>query len=366
MQAQRSLTARAPSLHPPLPCPLRFYAPWCGHCKNLAPEYARAAEVFAGSKASVLIAKFDADAHKETPTKFEVKGFPTLKWFPKGSLTPVDYEGERSAEALVDYVNAQTGLSKRLKVTPSAVAVLTPETFDTVAATPGAFKLLEFYAPWCGHCKQLAPTYEKLAQAFEGEPSVVIANIDADKHRSLGERFGVEGFPTIKYILPDATGKPEAAALAYDGPRDLEGMVKFVNEKAGTARTSSGGLAPTAGRVPSLDAAAMAFGKAPTPAGVADAKAAVAALTGKEATAGAAYIKAYEKILEKGTGYIAKEMARLDGMLASEEVTKCVWQHRAARKVGACAGRSTPTAHPLPPPPHTPSPPPSTGPRRWS
>ncbi len=273
----------------------------------------------------MLVAKFDADAHKETPTKFEVKGFPTLKWFPKGSLTPVDYEGERSAEAIVAYVNAQTGLSKALKVVPSAVAALTPETFDTVVSAPATFKLLEFYAPWCGHCKQLAPVYEKLGAAFEGEAGVVIAKIDADKHRSLGERFGVEGFPTIKYLLPDALaegGKPEAAAVTYDGPRDLEGMVSFVNEKAGTARTAAGGLAPSAGRVPSLDAGAMAFGKAPSAEGVAAAKAAVAALTGKEAARGAAYIKAYEKILEKGTAYIAKELARLDGMLASEEVTK--------------------------------------------
>ena len=86
--------------------------------------------------------------------------------------------------------------------------------------------------------------------------------------------------------------------------------------------TLRGGLAPTAGRVPSLDADAMAFGKAPSAAGVAAAKAAVAALTGKEAQQGAAYVKLYEKILEKGAGYIAKELARLDGMLASEEVTK--------------------------------------------
>ena len=303
---------------------LKFYAPWCGHCKNLAPEYARAAEVFKDSGALVTIAKLDADAHKEMATKYEVKGFPTLKWFPKGSLTPVDYEGERSAEALVDYVNAQTGLSKRLKVTPTAVLALTPDNFDTVVSTPNAFKLLEFYAPWCGHCKQLAPVYEKLGAAFEGESSVIVAKIDADKHRSLGERFGVEGFPTIKYIPADAAAgaKPESVALPYDGPRDLEGLVKFINEKAGTARTSSGGLSASYGRVASLDAAAMAFGKSPSAAGVAAAREAVAALEGKEREFGAVYVKMYEKILEKGTGYIAKELARVDGMLASEEVAK--------------------------------------------
>ena len=320
-----ALLSLPPSPLPPSPpsC-ARFYAPWCGHCKNLAPEYARAAEVYAGSRASVVVAKFDADAHKETPTKFEVKGFPTLKWFPKGSLTPTDYEGERSAEGIVAYINSQTGLSKQLKTVPTAVQVLTPETFDTVASTPGAFKLLEFYAPWCGHCKSLAPVYEKLAAAFEGEPKVIIANIDADKHRGLGSRFGVEGFPTLKYIPLDAApgASPEAAALAYDGPRDLEGLVKFVNEKAGTQRKADGSLAPTAGRVAALDAAAMALGKAPSAAALATLREAVAALSGAEAEAGAAYVKAGEKVLAKGAEYIAKELNRLDGMLASEEVTK--------------------------------------------
>ena len=313
----------------------------------------------------MTIAKLDADAHKEMATKFEVKGFPTLKWFPKGSSTPTDYEGERSAEAIVDFVNAQTGLSKKLKVTPSAVAALTPETFDAVVAgSPDAFKLLEFYAPWCGHCKQLAPVYEKLAAAFEGEPRVVIAKIDADKHRSLGERFGVEGFPTIKYVLPGALAggvKPEAGAVTYDGPRDLEGLVAFVNSHAGTARTSAGGLLPTAGRVAALDAAAHAFGKTPSAAALAEAKAAVAALAGgADAAQAAVYLKFFEKIADKGVGYTAKELARLDAMLASEEVTKCVPRRRRPRARPApppracprrCSRLTSPAPHPPPPSP---------------
>jgi protein disulfide-isomerase-like protein len=69
---------------------------------------------------------------------------------------------------------------------------------------PDKAALVEFYAPWCGHCKSLAPIYEKLGGVFAGEAGVVIAKIDADKHRSLGERFGVEGFPTLKFIAPGA------------------------------------------------------------------------------------------------------------------------------------------------------------------
>ena len=64
------------------PAFVEFYAPWCGHCKNLAPEYAVVAETFKGSEASIVVAKVDADAHKDLAGRFDVKGFPTLKYFP--------------------------------------------------------------------------------------------------------------------------------------------------------------------------------------------------------------------------------------------------------------------------------------------
>jgi protein disulfide-isomerase A6 len=67
---------------------------------------------------------------------------------------------------------------------------------------------VEFYAPWCGHCKNLAPEYEKVAAAFKNQP-VVVAAVDADKHRELGSRFEVSGFPTLKYF-PAGSTTPEA------------------------------------------------------------------------------------------------------------------------------------------------------------
>ena len=64
----------------------------------------------------------------------------------------------------------------------------------------------------CDLPQSLAPTYEKLAQVFANEPSVVIANVDADGNRDLGSRFEVSGFPTIKAFPPN-----DKSGVEYEG-----------------------------------------------------------------------------------------------------------------------------------------------------
>lgn len=111
----------------------------------------------------------------------------------------------------------------------SAVLDLIPSNFDDVVLKSGKPTLVEFFAPWCGHCKNLAPVYEDLAQNFEfAKDKVQIAKVDADAEKSLGKRFGVQGFPTLKFF----DGKSDKPS-DYSGGRDLESLSAFITDKTG-------------------------------------------------------------------------------------------------------------------------------------
>jgi protein disulfide-isomerase-like protein len=86
---------------------VEFYAPWCGHCKKLAPEYAAAAAELKASGNKAVLAKVDADSEKELGTKFQVEGFPTLKWFVNGK--PQEYNGGRVTKDIVSWIEKHTG-----------------------------------------------------------------------------------------------------------------------------------------------------------------------------------------------------------------------------------------------------------------
>lgn len=294
---------------------VEFFAPWCGHCKNLAPVYEELAFAFEHASDKVQIAKVDADAEKSLGKRYGVQGFPTLKWFDGKSDKPEEYQGGRDLESLSNFIAEKTGVKLRKKWTPpSAVEMLNDQTLNK-AVGKDKHVLVAFTAPWCGHCKTLAPTWEALAISFAPESDVLIAKVDCDSEGSKAAcaQEGVTGFPTIKFF---PKGSTESAI--YNGGRAEKDLAKYINKKAGTHRVEGGGLDDAAGTVEALDVIAARFvseGAAKLADLVAEAKKQAGSLAEEaQAKSAAYYLRVLEK-LGKSAEYVEKESARLAGML---------------------------------------------------
>uniref|UniRef100_A0A5F5Q0B7 protein disulfide-isomerase n=2 Tax=Equus TaxID=9789 RepID=A0A5F5Q0B7_HORSE len=381
---------------------VEFYAPWCGHCKALAPEYAKAAGKLKAEGSEIRLAKVDATEESDLAQQYGVRGYPTIKFFKNGdTASPKEYtgdvesdfakqfllaaeaiddipfgitsssdvfskyqldkdgvvlfkkfdegrnnfEGEITKEKLLDFVKhnqlplvieftEQTapkifggeikthillflpksvsdydgklsnfkkaaesfkgkilfifidsdhtdnqrileffGLKKeecpavRLitleeemtkykpesdeltaekitefchrflegKIKPhlmsqelpedwdkQPVKVLVGKNFEEVAFDEKKNVFVEFYAPWCGHCKQLAPIWDKLGETYKDHENIVIAKMDSTANEV--EAVKVHSFPTLKFFPASA----DRTVIDYNGERTLDGFKKFL------------------------------------------------------------------------------------------------------------------------------------------
>ena len=218
---------------------VEFFAPWCGHCKSLAPEWKKAAKALKGI---VKLGAVDMDQDQSVGAPYSIQGFPTIKIFGANKNSPSDFRGGRTAQAIVDEAMAQLrslvkdrlsggsggksssssggsggtcgggsgnsgtcgGGSGSGKGSGSGsgsgskkdVIELTDANFDSLVMDSDDMWLVEFFAPWCGHCKNLEPEWARAAAELKGK--VKLGAVDATVHQSIASRFNVRGYPTIK------------------------------------------------------------------------------------------------------------------------------------------------------------------------
>lgn len=104
------------------------------------------------------------------------------------------------------------------------VIVLSDADFEESVYKDNSPWFVEFYAPWCGHCQRLAPEWAALATTVKGE--VKVAKVDATQNKETAARFGINGYPTIKFF--PAGSKDDSSAVDYDGPRSESGMADWL------------------------------------------------------------------------------------------------------------------------------------------
>ncbi|KAK7257715.1 hypothetical protein RIF29_31886 [Crotalaria pallida] len=113
---------------------------------------------------------------------------------------------------------------EELSLDDKDVVVLKERNFTTVVEN-NRFVMVEFYAPWCGHCKSLAPEYAAAATELKSD-DVVLAKVDATKEQELAHEYGVQGFPTVFFFV-DGVHKP------YTGRRTKDAIVSWIRKKIG-------------------------------------------------------------------------------------------------------------------------------------
>ncbi|MBA0802825.1 hypothetical protein Gohar_013095, partial [Gossypium harknessii] len=214
---------------------VEFFAPWCGHCQALTPTWEKAANVLKGV---ATVAALDADAHKSLAQEYGIRGFPTIKVFAPGK-PPVDYQGARDVKPIAEFALQQVKalLKDRLagkasggsseKSEPSASVELNSRNFDELVLKSKELWIVEFFAPWCGHCKRLAPEWKRAANNLKGK--VKLGHVDCDSEKSLMSRFNVQGFPTILVF-----GADKDSPVPYEGARTASAIESFALEQLET------------------------------------------------------------------------------------------------------------------------------------
>lgn len=212
-----------------------FYAPWCGHCKRMKPEYEKAAVTMKNSKVPGILAALDATKESAIAQKYGVKGYPTVKYFVHGEFK-FDVN-VREADKIVAFMKDP----KEPPPPPPPEKPWDEEESEVVHLDVENFKpflkkkkhaLVMFYAPWCGHCKRTKPEFTAAASKFSEDPRVAIAAVDCTRHSSVCSAYEVRGYPTIKYFSYLKTVTP------YEGGRTEKDFVKYLASLGATVGVS--------------------------------------------------------------------------------------------------------------------------------
>uniref|UniRef100_A0A1B6D3Y5 DnaJ homolog subfamily C member 10 n=1 Tax=Clastoptera arizonana TaxID=38151 RepID=A0A1B6D3Y5_9HEMI len=195
-----------------------FFMPWCGPCQALAPQWRKFAKLVSDQE-NVHIAEVNCQEETKLCSQQGVRSYPTIRLYPlrsHGLNTVALYSGyHRDAKSFRQWL---------FSFLPSRVVELTPDTFTQVLQG-NEYWLVDFYAPWCGHCNVFDPEFRTVAQKLEKK--VKAGKVNCDSYRSLCQRTGVTQYPTVQFYSPGSNNYKGLEITSQSADR----IISFVEQK---------------------------------------------------------------------------------------------------------------------------------------
>ena len=178
----------------------------------------------------------EADSQSAGPTvavlkieevELEDQSTPHLEAEPMGNLRQKEAEIKRPAAPLIQVQERHATVQKRLPNQDGKVSSVTVSELDSIlhsSSTSGPV-FVKYYAPWCGHCKKLAPIWTLLASSLRNKVNVVQFNCDAKENAKKCKDEKIQGYPTLVYYS-------DGERVEYRGGRTLMEMDKFASKAA--------------------------------------------------------------------------------------------------------------------------------------
>ncbi|CAG9854722.1 unnamed protein product [Phyllotreta striolata] len=203
-----------------------FFAPWCGPCQKLAPQWRQLAKQVS-QLTEVKIAQVDCVSNSALCDAQNVRSYPTIRLYPLGSkgLSSIAiYNGNRDAISLKRWI---------VSFLPNTIEHFSADEFEKQVLTKKYVLpwIVDFYAPWCGHCIHFEPDFITVAQKLEGK--VRSGKVDCEQNRIFCGRLGITAYPTVRlYVAPKKfyTIDVEEPSRIISGVKEILKQIKHSQE----------------------------------------------------------------------------------------------------------------------------------------
>ncbi|XP_056389863.1 dnaJ homolog subfamily C member 10 isoform X2 [Hyla sarda] len=200
-----------------------YYAPWCGPCQALMPEWKRMARHLNGL---INVGSVDCQRYSSLCGKEYVQAYPEIRLYPANRDNPNFYHTyngwQRDSYSLKSWA---------LSFMPKMATELTPESFNEKVLKSKDHWILDFYAPWCGPCRSFAPEFEYVARLLKGK--VKAGKVDCQAFGHICQSAGIRAYPTVKLYPYKASEKKKNVEGEHVDSREAKEILQMVTGRVG-------------------------------------------------------------------------------------------------------------------------------------